>query len=105
MNFAFNEEQLLIKNQAAHFLAKECPIAQVRSVLESETHYDDNLWQKIAELGWTALTIPEDHGGLGLGYLELAVIAEELGKALAPVPFLSSVVLATDLIKGISKNR
>lgn len=99
MNFAFNEEQLLIKNQAAHFLAKECPIAQVRSVLESETHYDDNLWQKIAELGWTALTIPEDHGGLGLGYLELAVIAEELGKVLAPVPFLSSVVLATELIK------
>jgi alkylation response protein AidB-like acyl-CoA dehydrogenase len=67
-------------------------------VLESEADYDETLWQKIVEMGWTATVIPEEYGGLGLSYLELCVIAEELGRAVAPVPFSSSVYLATEAI-------
>ncbi|MAT94655.1 MAG: acyl-CoA dehydrogenase [Halioglobus sp.] len=98
MNFEFSEEQQFIRDQARNFLSQECTTAVVRGVLESDAACDRDLWGKIVELGWTAMAIPEEHGGLGLGYLELCVIAEELGRALAPVPFSSSVYLATEAI-------
>lgn len=100
MNFEFSEDQLFIRDQARNFLDQECTPAVVREVLESDRSYDRDLWRKIVELGWTAMTIPESAGGLGLGYLELCVIAEELGRSLAPVPFSSSVYLATEVIKS-----
>jgi acyl-CoA dehydrogenase len=99
MNFEFSEEQLFIRDQARNFLSRECTTSVVRSVLDTDTPFARDLWQKIADLGWTAMAIPESHGGLGLGYLELCVIAEELGRALAPVPFSSSVYLATEALK------
>ena len=70
----------------------------MRAVLEGDADYDDALWQKIVEMGWTATVIPEEFGGLGLSYLELVVIAEELGRSVAPVPFSSSVYLATEAL-------
>ena len=73
-------------------------MSAVRAVLDGDAAYDAELWPKIAELGWTATAIPEQYGGLGLSYLELCVIAEELGRAVAPVPFSSSVYLATEAI-------
>ncbi|MCB1686945.1 MAG: acyl-CoA/acyl-ACP dehydrogenase [Halioglobus sp.] len=100
MNFEFSEEQLFIRDQARNFLGQECTPAKVRRILDSPEPFDRDLWQKIVELGWTAMTIPESYGGLGLGYLELCVIAEELGRALAPVPFSSSAYLATEAIKS-----
>jgi len=99
MNFEFSEEQQFIRDQARNFLSRECTAAVVRGVLDTDEPCDRALWAKIAELGWTAMAIPEEHGGLGLGYLELCVIAGELGRALAPVPFSSSVYLATEAIK------
>lgn len=98
MNFEFNDEQNLIKDQANGFLAENCSPDVVRQVLEGDDLYAKDLWQKIVEMGWTATVIPEEFGGLGLGYLELVVIAEELGRACAPVPFGSSVYLATEAI-------
>ena len=98
MNFEFSEEQNLLREQAQGFLKEHCPPSVVRKVLEGKAPYDRELWKQIAELGWTATTIPEEYGGLGLGYLELSVIAEELGRAVAPVPFSSSVYLATEAI-------
>jgi alkylation response protein AidB-like acyl-CoA dehydrogenase len=68
-------------------------------VLESERGYDAELWSGLAELGLTGAVIPEEHGGAGLGYLELCVIAEELGRALAPVPFSSTVYLFAEFLK------
>ena len=65
---------------------------------ESGKHYDAALWKQIAELGWAGTAIPEQYGGLGLGYLELCVIAEELGRALAPVPFSSTVYLFAEAL-------
>ena len=98
MNFEFSEEQNLLREQAQGFLTDNSPPAVARKVLESEADYDEALWQKIVEMGWTATVIPEEYGGLGLSYLELCVIAEELGRAVAPVPFSSSVYLATEAI-------
>ena len=98
MNFEFSDEQNLLREQALGFLQENCPPSAVRAILEGEAAYDAALWGKIAELGWTATVIPERHGGIGLSYLELSVIAEELGRAVAPVPFSSSVYLATEAL-------
>ena len=100
MNFDFSEEQQFIRDQARNFLAQESTPGVVRAALDDDAAYNTGLWQNIVELGWTAMAIPEEHGGLGLGYLELCVIAEELGRALAPVPFASSVYLATEAIRS-----
>jgi acyl-CoA dehydrogenase len=100
MNFEFSEEQLFIRDQARNFLSQESRPEVVRRILENDEPFDRALWQKIVELGWTAMAIPESRGGLGLGYLELCVVAEELGRALAPVPFSSSVYLATEAMKS-----
>lgn len=99
MNFDFSEDQQFIRDQARNFLARESTTGIVRASLEDDAPYHAGLWQNIVELGWTAMAIPEEYGGLGLGYLELCVIAEELGRALAPVPFSSSVYLATEAIR------
>ena len=98
MNFEFGDDQNLIRDQARGFLGEHCAPEVVRRVLEGDELYAADLWQKIAEMGWTATVIPEEFGGLGMSYLELVVIAEELGRACAPVPFGSSVFLATELI-------
>ena len=98
MNFEFSDEQNLLREQALGFLQDNCPPSAVRVILDGDAAYDEALWKQIAELGWTAVVIPEAYGGLGLSYLELSVIAEELGRAVAPVPYSSSVYLATEAI-------
>ena len=98
MNFEFSEEQNLLREQAQNFLMESCSPTTVRKILESDEPYDKELWQKIAELGWLSTVIPESFGGLGLSYYELSVIAEEIGRVLAPVPFSSSVYQATEAI-------
>ncbi len=100
MNLAFSEDQRFIQDQANNFLQAQCTPLHVREILESDQTFHQALWQQMVDLGWPALSIPETYGGLGLGFLELCLIAEELGKALAPVPFLSSVVLATEALKA-----
>ena len=98
MNFEFSEEQDLLREQARGFLAEHCPLTAVRAILDGDATFDQALWGKVGEMGWTATVIPEEYGGLGLSYLELAVIAEELGRAVAPIPFSSSVYLATEAL-------
>ena len=98
MNFEFSEDAELLREQARGFLQQNCPPAAVRAVLDGEQSYDAGLTAKIAEMGWNATVIPEEHGGLGLSYYELSVIAEELGRVAAPVPFSSSVYLATEAL-------
>ena len=71
---------MLLKDQARKFLEGEESLKKARDVLEGEASFDENLWKSIIEMGFTATTIPEEYDGLGLGYLELCVIAEELGK-------------------------
>ncbi|CAA0103417.1 Acyl-CoA dehydrogenase [Zhongshania aliphaticivorans] len=99
MNFDFSGDQKNIQEQARLMLSKECSPSVVRAVLEGSAEFDSKLWKQMIDLGWPAIAIAEEHGGLGLGYLELCVIAMELGRAIAPTPFIASVYLGTELIK------
>ncbi len=98
MDFEFSDEQKQLGAEARRFLQAKCPPAAVRAVLEGPQAYDAALWRGLGEMGFLGVVIPERYGGLGLGYLELCVVAEELGRALAPVPFSSSVFLATEFL-------
>jgi alkylation response protein AidB-like acyl-CoA dehydrogenase len=93
MDFAFSEEQDMLRRSARDFLAKECTPKVVRRLMGTEDGYDPELWRKIAELGWTALGIPEAYGGVGT-FLDLAVVLEEAGRALMPGPFFATMGLA-----------
>ena len=100
MNFDFSDDQKLLKDQARKFLTDKCSRQVVRSVLDnSENQYSKELWQEVVNMGWTATAIPEEYGGLGLGMLELCVIAEELGRSLAPIPFSSSIYIFAEFLK------
>ena len=99
MNFEFSEEQNMLREQAQGFLNDKCPLTVVRRVLDNaDEAYAADLWKGMASLGWQATTIPEVYGGIGLGHLELCVLAEELGRSLAPTPFSSSVYLVTEAL-------
>jgi alkylation response protein AidB-like acyl-CoA dehydrogenase len=98
MNFEFSSDQILLREQARKCLENEESVKKAREVLEGDQTHDESLWRSVVEMGWTATTIPEKFDGLGLGYLELCVIAEELGRSLAPTPFSSSVYLATEAL-------
>ena len=101
MNFDFSDDQKLLKDQARKFLTDKCSRQVVRSVLDnSEDQYSKELWQEVVNMGWTATAIPEEYGGLGLGMLELCVIAEELGRSLAPIPFSSSIYIFSEFLKA-----
>lgn len=100
MNFDFNEDQEMLRSEARKFLEARCPASKVRAVVEdSGKGYDTELWQELVEQGWTALAIPEEFGGLGMSRTDLCVLAEELGRALAPVPFASTVYLLAEALK------
>jgi len=98
MNFDFSDDQKMLRDQAHKFLAEKCTSKTVRAVLQGSEGHDRGLWKAIAEMGWMGTAIPENYGGLGLGYLELCVIAEELGRVLAPVPFSSTVYLFAEAL-------
>jgi alkylation response protein AidB-like acyl-CoA dehydrogenase len=98
MNFDFSDEQKQLRDEARRFLAKQCPPSAVRAVLDGNASYDRDLWKGLADMGFLGVAIPEQFGGVGAGHLELCVIAEEIGRALAPVPFSSTVYLAAEAI-------
>jgi acyl-CoA dehydrogenase len=98
MNFDFPDELKQLRDEARRFLTEQCPTSVTRRILEGPEPYDRALWQAMAEMGWTGAAIPEEFGGAGLGHLAVCVLAEELGHAVAPVPFASSVYLATEAI-------
>jgi hypothetical protein len=98
MDFDFSDEQKQLRDEARRFLAEKCPPKSVRAVLEGNAPYDRGLWKGLAEMGFLGVAIPEAYGGAGAGHLELCVIAEEMGRALAPVPFASTVYLAAEVL-------
>ena len=101
MQFGLTETQQTLKNTVRKFLAAECPIAEVRKLMETETAFDPALWRKIAEQGWTGIILPEEHGGFGMGMVEMAAALEEMGRALLPGPFFSTVLMAGPLLEGV----
>lgn len=91
MDFDLSKPQKLLKESARDLLARECKHDRVRALMDSETAFDPALWQAIADQGWTGLVIPEAYGGLGLGVVELAAVAEEIGRECMPGPFLATL--------------
>src|SRR5579859_5509585 len=100
MQFGLSETQQTLKNTVRKFLAAECPIAEVRKQMESATSFDPALWRKMAEQGWTGIIFPEDFGGFGMGMVEMAAAMEEMGRALLPGPFFSTVLLAGTVLEN-----
>ena len=99
MDFDYTDDQKFLRTEARRFLESRSTIDVVRGVLNDDSKsYDAGLWKAVAEQGWLGAAIPEEHGGLGLGHIELAAIAEELGRALAPVPFASTVYFVAEAI-------
>src|SRR5947199_8345097 len=96
MDFAFSEEQEMLRRSARDFQGKESSSKVVRRLMEGNG-YDPALWRKIADLGWTALGIPEQYGGVGT-FLDLVVVLEEAGRALLPGPFYSTMGLAVPVL-------
>lgn len=94
MDFELNEDQLSLQKAAAEFLSKECTTTVVRSAFEGPDGAAAELYKKMADLGWLALAVPEDRGGLGMGLVELAVLVEQLGYYDAPGPFFSTAGMA-----------
>lgn len=97
MRFDLNEEQNILKNSARDFCAAEFPPAEVRRLMEAPVPYSPQTWTKMAEQGWTGILFPEEYGGQAMGLVEMAVILEEMGRTLAPTPFVSTVLLAGTL--------
>jgi alkylation response protein AidB-like acyl-CoA dehydrogenase len=99
MEFRFNDEQQMIRDTAAAFLAEVSDSAAIRRAMATESGYEDAVWQRITgEMYWQALHIPEEYGGLGLGYVELVALFEQMGRYLLCSPFLSTVAFATNAL-------
>lgn len=93
MNFGFSEEQELLRNTARKFFENECPSTFVRERMAEPDGVTDEFWMKLAEQGWVGLIYPEDVGGTALGFVDLTVLMEEMGRASMPGPFFSTVLL------------
>src|SRR6476620_3681595 len=94
MEFGLTQEQEMIRGQAAEFLKKECPMSFVRELMKSKQGHSEELWGKMSAMGWLGLILPEEYGGSDLSFVELVVVLEEMGRALLPGTYFSSVVLA-----------
>ena len=102
MQFGLSESQEFLKDSARKFFAGECPSAEMRRLMETESGYDAALWSKLIEQGYTGIIFPEEYGGVGLGKVELMLLMEEAGRALLTGPFFSTVVLAGTVLDAVS---
>lgn len=94
MDFDLDDEQRELRDTARRFLEREAPISYARQMMDDERGYRDEVWKQMAELGWLALTLPEEHGGLGMGDIALAILQIEMGRVVLPGPFFSTVLAA-----------
>ena len=99
-DLVLTEEQELLRQTAADFVRQNAPVGRLRRMRDTDDPigFSPELWKQMADLGWPGIILPEAYGGLGLGYAELAVVLEQVGRVLAPEPFLSTVLLAGNAI-------
>ena len=102
MDFELSADQVALRDAASGLLEDACAISRVREVAGSDRHFDDVLWAAMAEQGWPAIESPPEAGGLGLGVVEVAVLCEQLGRHLAPVPFAGTVIACGALSAAIA---
>jgi len=98
MNFDFSDEQNALRDAVRKYLSRESPLSLSRQIMEQQASYATSVWQGLVDLGVTSLMLPEPCGGVGLGALELCVVAEEVGRQLSPVPLCSTLYLATQAL-------
>jgi acyl-CoA dehydrogenase len=98
MDLDFTSEQTMLRDSAAKFFVNECNFEKVKHIEETKEGYSPELWQKIAELGWTGMYFPENYGGYGGTFMDLVIIQEEIGKAVFPSPFFSTIIQCGILI-------
>ena len=98
MDIGFTEEQELLRASARRFLEKECPTAFVRQRMAEPAAMTDAFWQQLADQGWFGILYPEEAGGSGLGLVDMTVLMEEMGRAVMPGPFFSTVLLGGSAI-------
>jgi alkylation response protein AidB-like acyl-CoA dehydrogenase len=101
MNFDLTEEQEMIVDQAAKFVANESPVERFRKLRDTERGWEPEMWAKMAEQGWLAIALPEEQGGFGGSFVDVALILEQLGRGLVPEPFIASAVLAGGILSDI----
>ena len=99
MDYELSKPQKMLQQSVREFCGRQCTADHVREIMETETAHHAELWQGVADQGWIGLHLPEEHGGLGLGLVDLAVVFEEVGRACLPGPFLSSTWAATLISK------
>ena len=105
MDFSFTDDQEMFRDTARKFFANECPMSAVREILKDEKGYSADLWKKIAELGWLSLLIDEEYGGLGVSFMELFPILEEMGRAMFPSPFFPTVMMGSPILSENADGR
>jgi alkylation response protein AidB-like acyl-CoA dehydrogenase len=98
MYFDFSKEQYMGRDSARAFLGERLSTTRLRALMATETGFDRGLWSGLAELGWTSVLVPEEHGGLGLGFLDVALLLEESGRALLPAPLVETAVVASTVL-------
>jgi alkylation response protein AidB-like acyl-CoA dehydrogenase len=101
VQFGLSESQQFLKDSARKFFAGECPSAEMRRLMETETAYDAALWSKLTDQGYTGIIYAEEYDGVGLGIVELMLLMEEAGRALLPGPFFSTAVLAGSVLDAV----
>jgi alkylation response protein AidB-like acyl-CoA dehydrogenase len=101
MNFDLTEEQEMIVDQAAKFVANESPVGRFRKMRDTERGWELEMWAKMAEQGWLAIEIPEEQGGFGGSFVDMALILEQLGRGLVAEPFIASAVLGGGLLSEL----
>src|SRR2546425_11271223 len=98
MEFDLDDDQRSLRDEARRFLEREAGVSYARTMMEDERGFTDEIWTKMASLGWTALPFAEEHGGLGQGFVALSILLAEMGRVVLPGPFFSTVVLAGSAI-------
>jgi len=102
MPLYLNDEQTMLRDTAKDYVAEHAPVSHMRALRDADdaTGFSRELWKSFAEMGFTGILIPEDHGGLGLGHVEAGVVLEEIGRNLSPSPFLTTAVATVEALKG-----
>ncbi len=103
MNFGLTEEQELLRREVRKFLDEQCPMTEVRRIMEMPEGYSPELWKQLGELGWLGLVIPERYGGAGGDWIDLVVLLEETGRSLFPSPLISTTLAASAILEAGSE--